>query len=135
MRVSESSRLRRDDQVARQCQFQAARERQSVDCCDDGLAHPRDEVEHAANSTHECQEPISINLVTPSQQFLEITAGAENAVAAGDDDDANGRIGIDLGHLYLKRLDQRSVEGVHGIRAIERQPGNVAIDLPKHASR
>ncbi|MNI83257.1 hypothetical protein D3C73_1400460 [compost metagenome] len=61
--------------------------------------------------------------------LIEVGAGTEAATAAGQHDDAHGRIGIEGIEQGMQVFQRRDVQRIALGGAIERDPGNACFDL------
>ena len=87
--IGEHRPLRRDQEIATECQFQPARERRAVDGPDDRLADRRDLVD-GVRRVKTAEERFAFSCC-----LFEIDPGAKGRIGTGEHDCGHGLVAVD----------------------------------------
>src|SRR5581483_10038699 len=109
-----------EDDVASHGKLAAAAERIACDRSDDRLAAVRDAVERREEvAAIGLDEGLFVHL-------LDVDAGGERLLVAGDDDAADAGIRLEAVERAVDLADQLGVEGVHGFWPVESDHSDLA---------
>jgi len=115
MGVGEDRPLRTDQEVAAERQVKAAGERPAVDRADDRRTHGTGRRD-AVMVRDEVEETLAV-----CGGLLEIDAGAEGRVRAGQDDGPDARVRVGVAQRRVQRDEQLAAKGVARCRTVKRQ--------------
>src|SRR5690606_9981081 len=125
-RLAELGRVRGDDEVAHHRELAAAAKREASYRGDHGFAAAGDTIPRA-------DEILLVDLhVGLRLHLLDVSAGGERFFRTGDDDAANSVVGLPGIENLVELGDQRTVESVEGLRAIERDKTNLSAGLDEN---
>ena len=121
MGIGEPGVRRGDDEIAGEREFEAGGHGVAIDRCDDRAFEGRDGVAHVLTdgALVEAGGPRGT-----AAQFLEVHAGAEGPSRAGDDRDADLRIGLQLPKRLTEPEAQLGRQRIHRLGSVERDGGD-----------
>ena len=123
LRLAELGVVGGDDEVALHRHLAAAAEREARDRRDHRLARARDAI-LVAGEVAEIDVDVGL-----ARHLLDVGAGGERLLRAGDEDAADVDVGLERVDRGVQFVDQRGVERVERLRPVEADDADPALGL------